>query len=208
MAADAPNDEQLVARLQRHDLSAFELLMRRHNQRLYRAVRSVLRCKECEVQDAMQDAYLAAMRHIDQFEGRAKFGTWLVKIGINQARARLRRPARLLAFNDLPSNENQDGADVAADVQTPEQQAESHEMVSIAEAAIDRLPDDYRQVFVLRILQGLDTMEAAEVLGLTETVVRQRLHRAKQMLQRSLQRVSNIHGLSPDSLRRHRCGAR
>lgn len=188
-SATAPSDEQLVARVQRGDLSAFELLVRRHNQRLYRAVRSVLRRGDGEAEDAMQDAYCAALRHIDQFEGRAQFGTWLLKIGINEARARLRRPERVVALDDLPSERDLAAStNVSADVQTPEQQVGSYEMVALVEAAIDRLPDDYRQVVVLRMVDSLDTPQTAEVLGLTETAVRQRLHRAKQMLQRNLQR--------------------
>ena len=100
-AAGHQTDEQLVERVKQGDLTAFELLVRRHNQRLYRAIRSVLRTGE-EVEDAMQDSYFAALKHIDQFEGRAQFGTWLLKIGINEARARLRRRGRLVALDDLP----------------------------------------------------------------------------------------------------------
>ena len=176
-----PSDEQLVLRLRRGDLSAFELLVRRHNQRLHRAVRSVLRRDDGEVEDAMQDAYFSALRHIDQFEGRAQFGTWLLKIGINEARARLRRPAHLVGFEDLPSEKSLTANTNAVDPPTPEEQVESHELVALVEAAIDRLPDDYREVLVLRLLNSLDTPETAEVLGLTDTAVRQRLHRAKQM---------------------------
>lgn len=186
-------DERLVERVKQGDLTAFELLVRRHNQRLYRAIRSVLRTGE-EVEDAMQDTYFAALRHIDQFEGRAQFGSWLLKIGINEARARLRRRGRLVALDDLPQ-----GGDAASSmaeqgpVRTPEQQAGSHELIALVEAAIDRLPDDYRQVLVLRMVDSLDTAETAEVLGLGEAAVRQRLHRARQMLEKDVERrVGNV----------------
>ena len=182
-------DEQLVDRVKQGDLTAFELLVRRHNQRLYRAIRSVLRSGE-EIEDAMQDTYFAALKHVDQFEGRAQFGTWLLKIGINEARARLRRRGRLVALDDLP-----DGRSIPAPtaeqnpVRTPEQQVGSHELITLVEAAIDRLPDDYRQVLVLRMVDALDTAETAEVLGLGEAAVRQRLHRARQMLEKDVERT-------------------
>jgi RNA polymerase sigma-70 factor, ECF subfamily len=182
-------DEQLVDRVKEGDLTAFELLVRRHNQRLYRAIRSVLRSGE-EVEDAMQDTYFAALKHVDQFEGRAQFGTWLLKIGINEARARLRRRGRLVALDDLP--EGLGAPSPAAEqnpVRTPEQQVGSHELITLVEAAIDRLPDDYRQVLVLRMVDALDTAETAEVLGLGEAAVRQRLHRAREMLERDVERT-------------------
>jgi len=182
-------DEQLVERVKQGDLTAFELLVRRHNQRLYRAIRSVLRSGE-EVEDAMQDTYFAALKHVDQFEGRAQFGTWLLKIGINEARARLRRRGRLVALDDLPAA-GRDPSDMAEHnpVRTPEQQVGSHEVLALVEAAIDRLPDDYRQVLVLRMVDSLDTAATAEVLGLGETAVRQRLHRARQMLEKDVERT-------------------
>jgi RNA polymerase sigma-70 factor, ECF subfamily len=183
-----PSDEALVDRVKQGDLSAFELLVRRHNQRLYRAVRSVLRTGE-EVEDAMQDAYFAALKHIDQFEGRAQFGTWLLRIGINEARARLRRRGRLVALDELPAgNESTAGLDEREPVRTPEQQVSNHEIVAVVEAAIDRLPDDYRQVLVLRMVDALDTAQTAEVLGMGESAVRQRLHRAREMLEKDVER--------------------
>jgi RNA polymerase sigma-70 factor (ECF subfamily) len=183
-----PSDEQLVDRVKEGDLSAFELLVRRHNQRLYRAVRSVLRTGE-EVEDAMQDAYFAALKHIDQFEGRAQFGTWLLRIGINEARARLRRRGLLVALDDLPADkEAVSDLGEREPVRTPEQQVSNHEIVAVVEAAIDRLPDDYRQVLVLRMVDALDTAETAEVLGMGESAVRQRLHRARAMLEKDVQR--------------------
>lgn len=186
--AARPTDEELVDRVKEGDLSAFELLVRRHNQRLYRAVRSVLRTGE-EVEDAMQDTYFAALKHIDQFEGRAQFGTWLLRIGINEARARLRRRGRLVALDDLPSgNEVTAGLAEREPVRTPEQQVGQSEIVAVVEAAIDRLPDDYRQVLVLRMVDALDTAQTAEVLGMGESAVRQRLHRAREMLEKDVQR--------------------
>jgi RNA polymerase sigma-70 factor, ECF subfamily len=182
-------DEQLVQRVVAGDLPAFELLMRRHNQKLYRVVRSVLR-DNAEVEDAMQEAYLAAFRHLGQFQGRARFGTWLLKIGINEALARLRR--RMDFADRVDVDELADEEDVSMTpgnpVPSPEEQAANHQLVTIIEAALDHLPLEYRQVLVLRLVESLDTSEAAEVLGLSESAVKQRLHRGRAMLQEQMER--------------------
>jgi RNA polymerase sigma-70 factor, ECF subfamily len=176
----------LVARVRAGDRASFALLMRRYNQRLYRAIRSILR-DDGAVEDAMQDAYLLAYRNLHQFEGRSQFGTWLLRIGINEALARRRHPVREIALDGLPEEASptmeQDGT-----IHTPEQEAARRELVALVEAAIDRLPDGYRQVFVLRMVEALDSFETAAVLGMTEAAVRQRLHRARELVQVDLHR--------------------
>jgi RNA polymerase sigma-70 factor (ECF subfamily) len=174
-------DDALVERVRAGELAAFELLMRRHNQRLYRLVRSILH-DDAEVEDVMQESYCAAFAHLDQFAGRASFLTWLLTIGRNEALARRRRRARLVAVGDAPEKESP-AMEPSVPVRTPEERASSHELVALVEAAVDRLPDDYRQVFALRVLDALDTAETAEVLGLSEDAVKQRLHRARALLQ-------------------------
>ncbi len=182
----AQGDEYLVERAKLGDMAACEALMRRHNQRLYRVIRSVLRTGS-DVEDTMQDTYLAALRNLDQFEGRAKFGTWLIKIGLNVALARMRQRMRVVALDDLPDLDEPE-VELDARAETPEQQVSNNEMVAMVEEAIDRLPYDYRQVFVLRTVEALDTQETAELLGLNEVAVRQRLHRAREMIQADIQR--------------------
>jgi RNA polymerase sigma-70 factor (ECF subfamily) len=182
----APGDDVLVEKVRAGDLGSFELLMRRHNQRLFRAIRSILRDGDA-VEDAMQDAYLSAFRRLHQFEGRAQFGTWLLRIGINQALACRRQPVRELPLDDLSEQESST-MDEDGSVRTPEQQASRRELEAILEAAIDRLPDGYREVFVLRMVETLDGTETAGALGLSEATVRQRLHRAREMIQSDLQR--------------------
>jgi RNA polymerase sigma-70 factor (ECF subfamily) len=177
-------DTQLVDRVKAGDRSAFELLMRRHNQRLFRAIRSVLR-NDAEVEDVMQDAYCAAFVHLDQFQGRAKFSTWLLRIGVNEALGRLRRQ-RTIAIDDLPLAQGARVQDQSTPNETPEQQLSGRELVAIVEKALDRLPIEYRSVFVLRVVESLDTAESADVLGLSEAAVKQRLHRAREMLQSHL----------------------
>jgi len=181
-------EEILLDRARTGDMSACEALMRRYNRRLYRAVRSVLKTG-ADVEDTMQDTYLAALRNLDQFEGRGRFGTWLLRIGTNAALARMRSRMRVVQLDDLPGVDDLEPLlDVDADaVRTPEQHVLNYEIGAILEAAIDRLPYDYRQVFMLRMIEGLDTTETAEVLGLGQDAVRQRLHRAREMLQVDIQ---------------------
>jgi RNA polymerase sigma-70 factor (ECF subfamily) len=182
---DADADLALVARVRSGDRSAFEPLMRRHNQALYRAIRSILR-RGAEIEDTMQETYLAAFRHLDQFEGRAKFSTWLLKIGIHAALARVQRRVCLLDLD--PSAEEEALMDSRSGPQrSPEEQAVNQQLVGLVEAAIDELPDDYRQVLVLRGIEALDTAETAELLDLSEAAVKQRLHRAREMLQHQIE---------------------
>jgi hypothetical protein len=97
------SDEEIVARVRAGETPLFELLMRRHNQRLYRVARSILR-NEPEAEDVMQQAYLSAFAHLDQFEGRARFSTWLTRIAVHEASARARRRARWKGLVDLPGS--------------------------------------------------------------------------------------------------------
>jgi RNA polymerase sigma-70 factor (ECF subfamily) len=129
------------------------------------------------------------LRNLDQFEGRADFGAWLLRIGTNAALARMRQRMRVVQLDDLPDLDALGPMmDSASDgARTPEQQVSNHEMVAILEEAVDRLPYDYRQVFMLRTIEGFDTTETAGVLGLGEDAVRQRLHRAREMLQADIQ---------------------
>jgi len=186
-SADAdPGEEILVDRARTGDMSACAVLMRRYNQRLYRVVRSVLKTGS-DVEDTMQDTYLAALRNLDRFEGRAPFGTWLLRIGTNTALARMRQRMRVVQLDDLPDLDTLEPMLDRTAARTPEQHVSGSEIMAIVEAAIDRLPYDYRQVFTLRTIEGLDTAETAKVLGMGEDAVRQRLHRAREMLQADIE---------------------
>ena len=191
-SADAdPGEEILVDRARTGDMSACAVLMRRYNQRLYRVIRSVLKTGS-DVEDTMQDTYLAALRNLDRFEGRAPFGTWLLRIGTNTALARMRQRMRVVQLDDLPDLDTLEPMlDRTAAARTPEQHVSSSEIMAIVEAAIDRLPYDYRQVFTLRTIAGLDTTDTARVIGIGEDAIRQRLHRAREMLQADIGRVDS-----------------
>jgi RNA polymerase sigma-70 factor (ECF subfamily) len=181
-------DEAVVDRVRAGETELFEVLMRRHNQRLYRAIRAVLR-RDSDVEDVMQQAYLAAFTHLAQFAGQAKFSTWLLRIGVNEALGRLRRSGRLVALEgDVDEAAEEAKVNAMQPVPfSPEDRAADRELASLLERSIDGLPDSYRQVLVLRLVEGLSTEETAEVLGVREETVKQRLHRARAMVQRSIE---------------------
>ncbi|MCC7009479.1 MAG: RNA polymerase sigma factor [Acidobacteria bacterium] len=175
------SDEDVVARVIGGDVALFEVLMRRHNEQVYRAARAILR-DEREAEDVMQAAYVNAYTHLAQFDGRAKFSTWLTKIAVYDALARVRRRGRYTSLDD-------DSAGTIMPVTStpdPERHAFSVELRRLIEAAVDALGDGYREVFVLRQVQGLDTAETAEVLGVSEEVVRTRFSRARHQLREAL----------------------
>lgn len=156
--------------------------MRRHNQRLFRLARAVVR-DDREAEDVVQDAYVRAFTHLGQFEGRARFATWLSRIALHEALARVRRRRRFAALpeevtlSDLPNPRP-----------GPEDRAANRELAAALAAAVDALPESHRAVFVLRDVEGLSTAETAEVLGLSQPNVKVRLHRARAALRADLER--------------------
>ncbi len=178
-APPAPSDEEVVRRVLDGETPLFELLMRRHNPRVYRAIRAILR-DEAEVEDAMQQAYLHAYAGLRAFEGASSVSTWLVRIAVNEALGRIRRRARIVSVEDLPEEMEDDV--VTPRREDPEERAQAREAVRILEKAIDRLPVPYRTVIVLRDVDQLTTEEAAEALGISEDAVKVRLHRARLAL--------------------------
>lgn len=179
-------DEEIVRRIVQGDLVLFDLLMRRHNQRIYRAIRSILR-EDVECEDVMQEAYVRAYEHLAQFEGRSQFSTWLTRIAVNEALKRLAARGRLESL-DEGQYEGENGVMPAfqSDSPTPEVTASRHELSDMLEKAILALPATYRTVIVLRDVEGMSTSETAEVLSLTDTNVKVRLHRAHELLRAEL----------------------
>jgi RNA polymerase sigma-70 factor (ECF subfamily) len=180
----------------------FEVLMRRHNQRLYRAARAILR-DDAEAEDAVQQAYLNAYRHLDQFEGRAQFSTWLTRIAVYEALARRRRVG-----GDPTSSHDGLVETVASPSPDPERQAYGRELSVLLESALAGLPDGYRSVFLLREVDGLSTAETGRHLRITDSTVKTRLHRAKALLQRKLHAVTPAEAFSFDGFRCDRLVAR
>lgn len=197
------SDEDIVGRVCDGQTALFEVLMRRHNERIYRAARAILR-DDGEAEDVMQQAYVNAYAHLRQFDGRAAFATWLTRIAVNEAIARLRRRGR---YTPMESDDvvTRDAAVSGRDTVTPEHAAYASELRHLLEAAVDRLPDGSREVFVLREVQGLTTTETAQVLGIADDAVKTRLSRAKRALRHELTAALGDAGRAAFQFEQTRC---
>ncbi len=193
-AAEPATDETIVARVRAGETSLYEILMRRYNQRLYRVARSILR-DDAEAEDVMQDAYVRAFEHLESFAGESKFATWLTRIAVNEALHRLRRRSKMGELDPMTSTS----------APSPEKQAYDDELRIVLERAIERLPDAYRSVFILRIVEGLDVADTAEALDLGHEAVKTRLHRARAMLRQDLQRRVGMESSQAFSFHASRC---
>ena len=180
----ALSDEEIVARVLAGETALFEVLMRRHNEQVYRAARAVLR-DDREAEDVVQEAYVNAYAHLAQFDGRAKFSTWLTKIAVYEAFARARRRGRYELVEET-ALEKLMTLMTPASPPDPERMAFGRELGALIESAVDGLGDGYREVFMLRQVQGLSTAETAEALGVSEDVVKTRFSRARHTLQNDL----------------------
>jgi len=178
-------DDEIVKRVLAGDSGLFELLIRRHDQRVYRAARAIVR-NETDADDIVQETYLRAFQHLSQFEARAKFSTWLLRIAIHEALARYRENAR---FEDLDEISESEKAH-ADPCSSPEQIAVRGEIREMVQRAIDELPPTLRTVLMLRQIEGMSISEAAEVLEISQDNLNVRLHRAKAALREKLHGAS------------------
>jgi RNA polymerase sigma-70 factor, ECF subfamily len=189
-APEQASDFELATRASRGDTLAFEGIMRRHNQLLFRTARSILKSDD-ETEDALQEAYLRAWRAIGSFREDARLSTWLARIVINESLGRRRRRSALVLPLDpaVSANGETMESQVPGDPDhQPERVAMREEIRQLIERRIDRLPDAYRTVFVLRAVEEMSVAETALVLDLTEATVRTRFLRARGMLREHLSR--------------------
>jgi RNA polymerase sigma-70 factor (ECF subfamily) len=182
------SDEEVVYRMRAGETALYEILMRRYNQRLFRVALSILR-NNTEAEDVMQETYVRAFEHLDQFAGEAKFSTWLTKIAVHDALGRARRRGRT---EDLEPILDANSASVATSARDPERQAYDHELKLVLERAIHALPESYRCVFVLRAVEGLNVTETAWCLGIGPEAVKTRLHRARSFLRKELHQRAGV----------------
>ena len=199
-APEAVTDAEIVTRVVAGDIALFEILMRRHNQRIYRAVRAVLRTDD-DAEDVIQQAYLNAYRNLAQFAGNAQFSTWLTRIAVNEALARRRKRGEAI------DEREDDRTLMLVDTRTPdpERQAASSELLDVLEEEVAALPDSFRVVFVLRDVEGLSTAETAASLGISEDLVKTRLHRAHAALREKLFQRAGITARSIYAFGNARC---
>lgn len=184
------DDAALALRIGAHDQAAFVLLMKRHNQRLFRTARSILR-DDAEAEDVLQEAYLHAYRAIGQFRGDARLSTWLTRIVVNEAIARSRKTSRRGAVMQLHADAGaiDDAAEVNVNpgtAESPESGAMRSEARALMERSIDALPEVFRTVFVLRAVEEMSGEEVAACLAIPEATVRSRFFRARALLRASL----------------------
>jgi RNA polymerase sigma-70 factor (ECF subfamily) len=175
-------DEELVRWVVNGETALFELLMRRYNQRLYRAARAILR-DDTEAEDVVQEAWIRAYRHLRQFEGRASFSTWVTRIAVHEALHRLRNRRD---HQEIDAMQDARRDSFPALTPSPEKHAASAETQRLLEQAIDTLPDSYREVFVLRDVEEMSTTEAADALNISTENVKVRLHRARALLRKEI----------------------
>lgn len=199
-AIEPGSDEDVIAHVLAGETALFEVIMRRYNQRIYRAARAITR-DDSQAEDIMQAAYVLAYEHLNQFSGEAPFGAWLTRIAVNEALSRLRNAKH---YDESHGEGDRMDRFVSPSV-SPEQAAANSEMVRLLEALIEDLPDGNRAVFVLRDVEGMSTAESSHALGISEENVKVRLHRARVMLRRGLSAYVTREGRNTLTFHAQRC---
>jgi|SRR5690606_6695067 len=182
------NDIELAQRIAAGDTAAFELMMRRHNRRLYRLARATLRC-DAEAEDALQEAYLQAYRSIGKFRGDAALFTWLSRLVLNECFGRLRKAERRNHLFPIADDiESEVGVMMVNDANPTYHAATRMELRALLEARLDQLPESFRRVFVLRSVEEMTVEETALCLDIPPATVRSRHFRANALLREWLSR--------------------
>jgi RNA polymerase sigma-70 factor (ECF subfamily) len=174
---DAPTDEVLVARALAHEPRAFEMLLRRYNQRVFRTARAILG-RDADAEDAAQQAWLSVYVHLAQWSGRGSFSAWALSIVV---RTCVRRRSSM-----RPERELEDDT-VLSPASSPEDEAHRREIRAVLERAVDALPETLRTVIVLSDVEGMSGPEIGEALGASDEAIRVRLHRARHRLRETLE---------------------
>ena len=181
-------DDRLVELARERNLLAFEALMRRHNRRLFRVTRSVLRDADI-AQDAVQETYLRAFTRLDSYQPTGKFGAWITRVALNEAlMIRRRQRGDTISLDEAGDEALRVEESAASEAPTSDQFVEAAYARALLEHAIDALPDNFRTVFMLRAVEGLDVRETAECLDINAATVRTRLFRAQRLLRTELSR--------------------
>ncbi len=189
-------DSEVIRKILSGEKELYEILLRRNNQTLYRVVRSYLN-EQVEIEDIMQNTYIKAYEKLHQFQHNSKFSTWLIRIGINEALARLKTKGKYLNLynydNQISDSKILELPDT--DQINPEKKIIRKEAMLMLENAIDKLDIKYRNVYILREVEGLSINEVSSCLDLTESNVKVRLHRAKSKIKENLYDLSTKNDL-------------
>jgi RNA polymerase sigma-70 factor, ECF subfamily len=186
---DSSDDVALVHAAKLGDMAALELLLKRHTTLIFRVAMHILGLPE-DAEDVVQESFLKAFQHLQHFEERARFSTWLTRIAVNEALTKLRSSRRVTTVSiHEETDESTTMADKVADWRpNPEQLYNRAELREILRQALASLPHSYRVVFLLRDVEGLSILETAEMLGLCVANVKARLFRARLKLRKFLSR--------------------
>lgn len=186
---DLASEGDLVGLAQSGHADAVRVLVRRHNQRLYRVARSILR-DDSEAEDVVQETYVRAFTSLSEFRQESSLATWLTRIALNEALGRLRRRRDMVELETLDTTERDRAQIIPFPLikpdDNPEFSAARQQVRRLIEAAIDKLPEPFRIVFILRDIEELSIEETAVQLGLRSETVRTRLHRAHALLRKTL----------------------
>jgi len=174
-------DEAAIELIRSGNTAAYEIIMRRYNQRLFRISRSILSDNDA-AQDAVQQAYISAYYQLDSYTHTGSMGAWLSRITINEALMIKRKPDNRI----VDSIDTLDNDSLAQTLNSPATTHANKELATLIETAVEKLPDDFRYVFVLRAIQQLSTRETAECLSINEATVKTRYHRARNLMQSTL----------------------
>ena len=182
------DDAELVRRARARDSAAFRTIMERHNRRLYRIARSILR-NDSEAEDAVQEAYVNALTHLGGFRGDSSLATWLSRITMNEALGRLRRKRSAMDLETFEAQRTEAQIIKFPQMVTsddPERTMAQREILQLVERATDRLPEIFRIVFMTRMIEGMSIEETANLLDLPFDTVKTRLHRARRLVREEL----------------------
>ena len=192
-AVEAP-DEALIARIRAGDTWPYEIILRRYNRRLFRVTRSILRDDD-DAQDAMQEAYVRAFTNLGDYRSPGNFGAWLTRIAVNEAFMKKRRGKRFTPLDTtVLREEDETTKENPATGPGTEDLAVGGEWRRLIEAAVDRLPENFRTVFVLRAIEQLSVEETAACLDIPAPTVKTRFHRARGLMQQELTRYIEAAG--------------
>ena len=190
-ALAAADDMQLVDRVRVGDEEAVRILVKRYNQRLFRAARAIVR-DDGEAEDIVQETYVRAFTALSSFRGEARLSTWLTKIALNEALGRVRRRRPSVGLDELDAENVRPGGQLimfpsALIPADPEVELARRQVRGMLERAVDELPDAFRTVFVLREIEGMSGEETAEYLSIRPETVKTRLHRARKLLRATIE---------------------
>jgi RNA polymerase sigma-70 factor (ECF subfamily) len=190
IAPPGSTEAELVRRARERDEAAIRSIMQSNNRRLYRLARGILR-NDSEAEDVVQETYVRAFTHLQDFRGDSSLATWLGRIAINEALGRLRRQRPNVEWTSLPPGTLEAQIiqfPLSAASEDPEKSMAQREIQHVVEHAIDDLPEAFRIVFITRVIEGMNVEETAEILGLKPETVKTRLHRARTMLRDNVEK--------------------